>query len=67
MYDVVQKVNGNLVVNSSWGEDKLAQAKAAYFDLCSALYADEPTTSGVVKLLDDNLDVVDGCVEHIKK
>jgi hypothetical protein len=67
MYDVVQKVGGNLVVNSSWGEDQLAQAKAAYFDTCKALYADEPTKSGVVKLLDNNLDVVDGCVEYIKK
>lgn len=67
MYDVVQKVSGNIVIKSSWGDDKLAQAKAAYFDVCKLLYADEPTTSGVVKLLDDNLDVVDGCVEYIKK
>lgn len=67
MLDVVQKVNGNLVIKSSWADDKLPQAKASFFDTCRLLYADAETTSGVVKLLDDNLDVVDGCEEFIKK
>lgn len=67
MFDVVQKVNGSLVVKTSWAEDKLPQAKASFHDVCRLLYADAETTSGVVELLDDNLDVVDGCVEFIKK
>ncbi|MBR2555109.1 MAG: hypothetical protein IKE94_09640 [Aeriscardovia sp.] len=67
MLDVIQKVDGNLVIVSSWGNDNIAGAKAAYHDRCKLLYADEQTTSGVVALVDDNLDVFDGCKEFIKK
>lgn len=65
-YDVVQKVDGNLVIVSSWVDDKVG-AKGAYHNQCKLLYADKETTSGVVAILDDNLDVVDGCKEFIKK
>lgn len=65
-YDVVQKVNGNLVVVSTW-EDNKSGAKKAFHDRCALLYADVETTSGVVSILDDNLDVVDGKREFIKK
>ena len=65
-YDVVQKVNGNLVIKSTWTDDK-AKAKQAYHDTLRLLYADSATTSGVVAILDDNLDVVDGCKEFIDK
>ena len=67
MLDVVQKVNGNIVVVASFSDDSKAGAKASYFDRCKLLYADAETTSGVVALLDDNLDVVDGCKEYIVK
>jgi len=67
MFDVVQKVNGNIVIVSSWGDDNKASAKQAYHDTCKLLYADKDTTSGVVAILDDNLDVVDGCREFIVK
>lgn len=65
-YDVVQKVNGNLVIISTWVDDLVA-AKAAYHNQCKLLYADKDTTGGVVAILDDNLDVVDGCKEFIVK
>lgn len=65
-YDVVQKVNGNLVVVSTWA-DNLVSAKQSFHDRCKLLYADAETTSGVVKILDDNLDVVDGKEEYIVK
>ena len=67
MLDVIQKVDGNTVVVSSWGDDALASAKAAYHDRCKLLYADPDTTKGVVVLVDDRLDVVDGCKEFIEK
>lgn len=67
MFDVVQKVNGNIVVVSSWGDDNKAGAKQAYHDTCKLLYSDKDTTSGVVAILDDNFDVVDGCKEFIIK
>lgn len=65
-YDVVQKVDGNLVVKSTWVDDKNA-AKQAFHDVCKVLYADKDTTKGVVAILDDNLDVVDGKREFIDK
>lgn len=65
-YDVVQKVDGNLVIKSTW-IDNLVGAKQAFHDTCKALYADKDTTSGVVAILDDNLDVVEGKKEYIQK
>lgn len=67
MYDVIQKVDGNLVTVSSWDNSNKAKAKQSYHDRCKLLYADDNTTSGVVEILDDNLDVVDGCKEFIIK
>ena len=64
--DVVQKVDGNLVIKSTW-VDNPTGAKKAFHDVCSALWADKDTTSGVVAILDDNLDVVDGKKEFIVK
>lgn len=65
-YDVIQKVDGNIVVKSSWKDNK-ASAKQAFHDVCRLLYSDKATTEGVVVVLDDNLDVVDGCKEFIVK
>lgn len=65
-YDVVQKVSGNIVVVSSW-TDNLNGAKQAFHERCKLLYADTETTSGVVAILDDNLDVVEGKKEFINK
>ena len=57
--DVVQKVNGDIVVKSTW-VDNPRGAKKAFHDVCSALYGDKDTTNGVVAILDDNLDVFEG-------
>ena len=64
--DVVQKVNGNLTVVSTWVDNKNG-AKQAFHERCKLLYADEETTKGIVAILDDNLDVVDGMKEYIDK
>lgn len=64
-YNVVQNVSSNMVIKSTW-EDK-AKAKQAYHDTLKNLYSDKDTTSGVVAILDDNLDVVDGMKELINK
>lgn len=67
MLDVIQKVNGNLVVVSSWADNNKAGAKQAYHNTCENLYADAETTSGIVAIVDDNLDIVEGCKEFIVK
>jgi hypothetical protein len=64
-YNVVQNVSSNMVIKSTW--DDKAKAKQAYHDTLRLLYSDAATTSGVVAILDDNLDVVDGCKEFIVK
>ena len=65
-YDVVQKVNGNIVVKSTWVDDPIG-AQKAFCDVCSALYADKDTTSGVVAIFDENLDVFEGNKRYIDK
>lgn len=65
-YDVVQKVNSNITVVSTW-TDNLVGAKQAFHNQCKNLYADKDTTGGVVAILDDNLDIVDGKKEYIVK
>jgi len=67
MLDVVQKVSGNMLVVSSWADTDKAKAKQDFHDRCRLLYSDAETTGGVVALLDDKLDVVDGCKEFIVK
>lgn len=64
--DVVQKVNGDLVIVSTWVDNPNA-AKKAFHDRCALLYADAETTSGVVAVLDENLDVFEGMKEFIEK
>ena len=65
-YDVVQKVVGNITIVSTW-EDNKNGAKQAFHNTCENLYADPDTTTAVVKIFDDNLDVVDGMIEFIDK
>lgn len=65
-YDVVQKVDGNLSIVSTW-VDNIIGAKQAFHERCKLLYADPETLSGVVAILDDNLDVVEGKKEYISK
>lgn len=65
-YDVIQKVNGNISVVSTWTDNKNG-AKQAFHERCKLLYSDPDTQKGVVAILDDNLDVVDGMKEFIDK
>lgn len=65
-YDVVQKVDGNLVIKSTW-VDNPNGARKEYHNVCSSLWADPDTTRGVVAILDDNLDVFEGNKEYIVK
>ena len=65
-YDVVQKVEGNLTVVSTW-EDNKNGAKQAFHERCKLLYSDKDVETAVVAVLDDNLDVVDGKKEFINK
>lgn len=65
-YDVVQKVDGNLVIVSTWVDNKPGAYKA-FHDRCGLLWADVGTTRAVVAILDDNLEILDGKKEFIDK
>ena len=65
MYSVIQQINGAFSVKFE-GTD-LNSIKYNYFNWLSLLYNDTGAVNGVVKLVDDKLDVVDGCVEIINK
>ena len=65
MYAVIQQINGAYAVK--FEGDNLDSLKYNYFNWLSLLYNDTGAVNGVVKLVDDKLDVVDGCVEIINK
>lgn len=65
MYSVIQQINGAFTVKFE-GTD-LNSIKYNFFNWLSLLYNDGGAVKGVVKLVDENLDVVDGCVEYIDK
>lgn len=64
-YVVMQSVEGNVIVKSEWTDKN--GAKQAFHDTCRLLYSDAETTKAVVGILDENLDIVDGCKEYIDK
>lgn len=65
MYSVIQQINGAFTVKFE-GAD-LDSMKYNYHHWLSLLYNDAGAVKGVVKLVDENLDIVDGCVEYIDK
>ena len=64
-YAVIQFINGAFAVKYE-GSD-LASMKYNYHNWLSLLWNDTGAVNGVVKLVDGNLDVVDGCIEFISK
>lgn len=64
-YAVIQQIGGAFSVKfESSDKDSI---KYNYFNWLSLLYNDTGSVNGVVKLVDGNLDIVDGCVEFINK
>ena len=63
-YAVVQQINGAFLVKFE-GEN-LDSLKYNYHNWCAALWNDSGAVDGVVKLVDGNLDTVEGYIEFIK-
>jgi hypothetical protein len=63
MYAVIQQINGAYAVKFE-GEN-LDSLKYNYHSWCAALWNDTGAVDGVVKIVDSNLDTVDGYVEFI--
>lgn len=65
MYGVIQFMNGQFsVVAEGANPDSM---EANYFNHIAAIINDSGAAKGCVKLLDENLDVYDGCIKLIDK
>ena len=63
-YSLIQCVNGNFTVVSEHGNDKQA-ALVAFHDRCKILWNAPDAYTAMVKIVDENLDCVDGKMEYI--
>jgi hypothetical protein len=63
MYAVIQQINGAFTVKFE-GEN-LDSLKYNYHNWCAQLWNDTGAVDGVVKLVDSNLDVVEGYIDFI--
>lgn len=65
MYSVIQFMNGGFTVSTE-GSD-LNNMEYNFYKHVSDILNDKGAAHGCVKLVDENLDVVDGCVKFIDK
>ena len=63
-YAITNVVNGNFTVASEHGGNK-QQAIVAFHNRCAALWNAEDVITATVKLVDENLDAVEGKQEFI--
>lgn len=62
-YAVVTVVDGNFLIRSELGNKE--SAIQSFHSLCAALIGDTGFSTAMVKVLDENLDTVDGKMEYI--
>ena len=62
-YAVIQFINGAFTVK--YEGENLNQLKTNYHQWCAALWNETSAVEGVVKIVDGNLDVVEGYIEFI--
>ena len=63
-YSIVQCVNGSFTVVSEHGDNKQA-AIVAFHNRCMILWNAPDVITGMVKIVDEQLDTVDGKMEYI--
>ena len=64
MYSVIQQINGAFTVK--FESSDIDSLKYNFHNWCALLWNDTGAVDGVVKIVDSNLDTVDGYVEFIK-
>ena len=65
MYSVIQFMNGGFTVHAE-GSD-MTGMESQFYKHVSDILNDAGAAKGCVKLVDENLDVVDGCIKIIDK
>ena len=63
-YSLIAVTNGNFAVKSEHGENKQA-ALVAFHQLSAAYWNAPDVTTAMIKVVDENLDTVDGKMEYI--
>ena len=63
-YAIVACTNGNFAVKTEHGENKQA-AMVAFHKLCETYWNAPDVTTAMIKVVDENLDTVDGKMEYI--
>lgn len=63
-YAIIKVINGNYFVHSE-GITDLASAKTQFHELCQTLWNAPDVTTAEVKIVDENLDCVEGYKERI--
>lgn len=64
-YSIITVTDGNFLVRSEWGDK--ASAFKAFHSLCAALWNDTGFSTAMVKVVDENLDTVEGKMEFIDR
>lgn len=62
-YAIVTVVDGNFLIRSEWGNKE--SAIQSFHSLCAALIGDTGFSKAMVKVLDENLDLVEDKMEYI--
>lgn len=63
-YAIVKCTDGNFAVHAE-GYTDIKNAKIAFHQLCAALWNDPNTTNATVRIVDEQLDCVEGYQEFI--
>ena len=63
-YAIIQCINGNYAVHAE-GFTDINAAKISFHQFCAALWNDPGTKTGMVKIVDDQLDCAEGYREFI--
>ena len=63
-YAIIKVINGNYSVHAE-GFTELASAKTNYHGLCQSLWNATDVITATVKIVDENLDCVEGYKEYV--
>jgi len=64
VYAIIKCVNGNYAVQAE-GITEISAAKVQFHNLCAALWNEPSVVTASVRIVDEQLDNVQGCREYI--
>lgn len=64
-YAIVKVINGNYAIHAE-GITELSNAKVQFHGLCQTLWNASDVITGAVMIINENLEYVEGYIEHIE-